>query len=144
MSKKVAFILLTIMAVFHMIFGVIYLTANEFMSFHAAAVSTQWDELGSGFQVLLLALIKLAGSAGLIAGLVNFTLVVYCFKKSYTPLVWLAPISATLFQFCMHYVVYQVDSKTPGSPPLTWVTFGSCMLLVAWVFFVVWARTRNQ
>ena len=138
MPKRIAFFLLAITSIVHIAFGFIYVSADEFMGYHAAALSTSWQELSSGFQILFLALIKLAGAAGLIAGSVSLTLVSYFYRKDYSPIVWLAPLSAATFQGFTQYVVYQVYTNTPGSPPLLWVSFGSCVLLVAIIFFILW------
>ena len=143
MSKKIAFLLLAIVSIVHVVFGLIYVSADEFMGYHAVALSTDWEELSSGFQILILALIRLAGSAGLIAGSVNLALITYFLKKEYSPIVWLAPFAATIFQAFTHYVVYQVYTKTPGSPPLLWVSFGSFVLLVAIVFFIKWVVDQH-
>ena len=138
MSKNIAFFLLAITAIFHMVFGFIYISADQFMGYHAVALSTQWEMLDSSYQILILALIKIAGAAGLIAGSVNISLLIYFFRKGYTPIVWLAPLSAMMFQFTTNYAVYQVYTETPGSPPLLWVSFGSCVLMVATLFFSKW------
>ena len=96
------------------------------------------------YSLLILALIKLSGSAGLIAGSVSLALVIYFFRKSYSSLVWLAPFSAAIFQVSTHYAVYQVYTKTPGSPPLLWVSIGSFVLLVAIVLLVWWTIDEHQ
>ena len=142
MPKRIAFILLAITSVIHIAFGFIYLSADEFMGYHSVALSTAWEDLSSDFQVLILALIKLAGSAGLIAGFVNLTIVTCFYTREYSSIVWLAPLSAAIFQVCTHFAVYQVYTKTPGSPPLFWVSFGSFVLLCAMVCFIWW--TFNQ
>lgn len=143
MVRKIAFLLLGVTSIVHIVFGLIYVAADEFMGYHAVALSTGWEELSPEFQVLILALIKLAGSAGLIAGFVSLTLVTYLFTKEYSPIVWLAPFSAAIFQACTHVVVYQVYTKTPGSPPLFWVSFGSFVLLVAIVLLIWWAVDQH-
>jgi hypothetical protein len=143
MTKKIAFVLLAITSIVHIVFGLIYVSTDEFMGYHAAALSTGWEELGQDYQVLILALIKLAGSAGLIAGFVNLSLVTYFFSKEYSPIVWLAPFSAAIFQTCTHFAVYQVYTKTPGSPPLFWVSFGSFVLFVAIVLLGWWTVERH-
>ena len=139
MFKNIAFLLLALTAVIHLIFGLVYVNADEFMSYHAKALSTSWADLDSSYQILLLALIKLAGAGGIIAGTVNLTLLLYFFKRPYTSIVLLAPFSALIFQAFTNYVVYQVSAHTPGTPPLLLVTFGSCTLAVAILLFFKWA-----
>lgn len=136
MYKNIALSFLAIVAVTHLVFGIVYVTADEFMSYHAGALSTNWAGLDPNYQTLLLALIKLAGAGGIVAGAVNLTLVMYFFKKPYRSLVLLAPFSAVVFQSFTHYVVYQVSANTPGTPPLFLVTMGSCTLLVALPLFL--------
>ncbi|MGI9315724.1 MAG: hypothetical protein ACR2QW_00215 [bacterium] len=143
MCKNISFLLLAITAVVHIAFGLIYVLADQFMGYHAVALSTNWEDLSPSYQVLILALMRLAGAAGLIAGLVNITLLFYFFRKEYLPIIWLAPVSAVIFQFFTNYVVYQVYTKTPGSPPLFWVSFGSSILIVALVFFTRWMKDQH-
>jgi len=138
MYKSIAFLLLALTAVIHLIFGLVYITADTFMSYHAQALSTSWADLGASYQILLLALIKLAGAGGIIAGSVCLTVLAYFRKRSYSYLVWLAPFSAFMFQSFTNYVVYQVSANTPGNPPLLLVSFGSCTLVVAIVLFIKW------
>jgi len=45
MSKNIAFLLLAITAIVHIVFGFIYMSADEFMGYHAVALSTQWEML---------------------------------------------------------------------------------------------------
>lgn len=144
MYKNAAFLLLGLTAIIHLIFGIVYVTADEFMSYHAVALSTSWADLDLNYQTLLLALIKLTGAGGIIAGMVNLTMILYFFKKPYASIVLLAPFSALVFQSFTNYVVYQVSANTPGTPPLLSVTFGSCTLVVAILLFAKWALDENQ
>ena len=144
MYKTTAFALLALTAIIHMVFGMIYVTADQFMSYHAKALSTSWAELDAQYQVLILALIKLAGAGGLVAGAVNLLLIVYFWHRPYVPIVWLAPLSAAVFQIFTNYAVYKVSVSTPGTPPLFWVSFGSCVLLVAIVLFCVWVFDQRK
>ena len=73
MYKNIAFSLLVLTAVIHIIFGIVYVTADEFMSYHAEALSISWANLDFCYQILLLALIRLAGVGGIIAGTVTLT-----------------------------------------------------------------------
>lgn len=143
MYKNIAFSLLALTAVIHLVFGIVYVSADEFMSYHAEALSTSWAGLDLNYQTLLLALIKLAGAGGIIAGTVNLTLVLYFFNKPYTSLVFLAPFSAFIFQFFTNYVVYEVSANTPGTPPLLLVSFGSCTLVVAILLLFRWSLDEH-
>ncbi len=78
-----------------------------------------------------------------IADSVNLTIVAYYFKREYSPIIWLAPFSAVIFQVCTHFSVYQVYTKNPSSPPLFWVSFGSFVFLIAMVCFIWWAFNQH-
>lgn len=49
--------------VFVLIFAVAYLTRTEFMPYHRIAVERPWNSIDARMQVLLLALIRVAGAA---------------------------------------------------------------------------------
>jgi hypothetical protein len=51
------------------VFGLVYLFKNSFMSYHAVAVSSSWEALSPSFQTLILALMRAAGGGFFLAGL---------------------------------------------------------------------------
>ena len=143
MLRKISFALFAGTGISHIILGVIYITADQFMPYHAQALSTQWDDLDSNYQTLFLALIKLAGAGGLVAGVVNLSLVVYLFRIANCKLIWLLPISALIFQLASNYVVYFVYTLTPGQPPLVIVSAGTGILIIATVMLLFGMRNDH-
>lgn len=137
MLTKISLALFAIVGVIHIIFGVIYITADEFMAYHSQALMISWSDLNFNYQILILALLKLAGVGGLIAGIVNLTLVVHTLKNSHTKLVWLILVPSCMFQFTTHFVVYSVYINTPGEPPLLAVSFGSVVLCIAGILLII-------
>lgn len=137
MLTKISLALFAIVGVIHIIFGVIYITADEFMAYHSQALMISWSDLNFNYQILILALLKLAGVGGLIAGIVNLTLVVHTLKNSHTKLVWLILVPSCMFQFTTNFVVYSVYINTPGEPPLLAVSFGSVVLCIAGILLII-------
>ena len=131
MLLKIALVLFAIVGTSHIVFGVVYVTADQFMPYHAQALSTDWNELDTNYQALILALINLAGAGGLVSGIVNLALVVQLFKQASSKLVWLLPLTAIIFQLTANYVVYSVYTNTPGEPPLVFVSLGTAALTLA-------------
>jgi hypothetical protein len=143
MLRKIALVLFAITGVSHIIFGIIYVTANEFMSYHSQALSTEWSSLDSNYKILFLALIRLAGAGGLVAGFVNLSLITYSLYRWSTKIIWLLPISALTLQLTTNYVVYSVYTNTPGRPPLMAVSLGTLVLVVGTILFIVGRRGKD-
>ena len=133
MLIKLSFVLFAVIGIGHIVWGVVYVTADQFMSYHAQALSTRWGTLDSNYQTLFLALIKLAGAGGLVAGVVNLSLVFYFLRNTISSLIWLLPTTALIFQLATNYVVYTVYTFTPGEPPLLMVSVVTGILIIATV-----------
>ena len=140
MLLKVAFALFAVTGISHIVFGIVYVTADQFMPYHAQALSVEWSRLDANYRTLFLALIKLAGAGGLVAGIVNLSLVVYLLKRTSSKLLWLLPLSALVFQLTTNYVVYSVYTNTPGEPPLVIVSVGTGILTIATIILAIGIR----
>ena len=143
MIWKLALILFAIVGISHLIVGIVYVTANEFMPYHAQALNVNWNSLDENYKTLFLALIRLAGAGGLVAGLVNLTLVNYLYHSVESRLVWLLIVSSLIFQFVTNYVVYYVSRNTPGDPPLLMVSTGSVIFIIATIFLFAGMRGKH-
>jgi len=129
MLIKLACILLIGVGVGHLGLGVIYVTADEFMSYHSQALGVEWESLNTSYQTLLLALIHLSGAGAVVAAVVNLYFSGAALFKNDLQHVWLAPVVALAYQLTANYVVYSVAKGTPGEPPLVLTSFGSLVLL---------------
>ena len=135
--------LFAIVGVSHIIFGIVYVTASEFMPYHAQALNIDWNELGENYKTLFLALIKLAGVGGLVAGIVNLTLISYLYHRVESRLIWLLIAPSLIFQSMTNYVVYSVYINTPGDPPLLMVSIGSVTLIIASILLLAGFRGQH-
>lgn len=143
MILKFSLAIFAIAGIVHVIFGVIYITADEFMSYHSQALMVPWSSIDSNYQTLLLALLKLAGAGGLIAGIVNLSLVFHTLYNRNSKLVWLLSLSSLMFQLTMNFVVYSVYVNTPGEPPLLAVSVGTVLLAIACTLLII-DKVRNS
>ena len=143
MIWKLALVLFAIVGISHIIFGIVYVTASEFMPYHAQALNVDWNELGENYKTLFLALIRLAGVGGLVAGLVNLTLISYLYNHVESRLIWLLIASSLMFQSMMNYVVYSVYINTPGDPPLLMVSIGSVTFIIATLLLLAGFRGQR-
>jgi hypothetical protein len=140
---KLALILFATGGISHIVFGIVYVTASEFMPYHAQALNVDWNQLGENYKTLFLALIRLAGVGGLVAGIVNLTLVGYLYHRVESGLIWLLIASSLIFQSMMNYVVYTVYNNTAGDPPLLIVSFGSVTILIATILLLAGFRGKH-
>lgn len=144
MIWKSALVLFAVGGISHIIFGIVYVTASELMPYHAQALNVDWNKLGENYKTLFLAFIRLAGAGGLVAGLVNLTLVSYLYHRVESRMVWLLIASSLIFQSMMNYVVYSVYINTPGEPPLLMVSVGSVTCIIATIMLLVSFRDQHS
>ncbi len=126
-----------------MIFGIVYVTASEFMPYHAQALNVDWNRLDENYKTLFIALIRLSGVGGLVTGLVNLTLVSYLYHHVESRLIWLLIASSLIFQSMTNYVVYSVYTNTPGEPPLLMVSIGSVTFIIATILLLAGIRGKH-
>jgi hypothetical protein len=143
MIWKLALVLFAIGGISHIIFGIAYVTASEFMPYHAQALNVDWNTLGEDYKILFLALIRLAGVGGLVAGIVNLTLVSYLYHRVESRLIWLLIASSLIFQSMTNYVVCSVYVNTAGDPPLLIVSIGSVTFLIATILLLAGFRGEH-
>lgn len=140
MYLRVAFTLFAVAAISYTVFGLIYVTADQFMPYHAQALSVEWAHLDDNYRILFLGLIKMAGAGGLVAGVVSLSLLAYLCRRTSSILVWLLPVPALIFQSTTNFVVYSVYTNTPGEPPLLLVSIGSFLLILATLLLIIGVR----
>lgn len=135
--KKIGLILLIFVGINHALFGAVYLTTNELMPYHLQALKIEWEDINSNYRILFLALLKLVGIGGFIAGVINLVLSISAFYKPKIQFLWLLPIVVLSFQLVMNYVVYTVYVRTPGEPPLLYVSIGTAISITGILFVFI-------
>ena len=143
MIRKLALVLFVIGGISHIIFGIVYVTASEFMPYHAQALNVDWNSLDDNYKTLFISLIRLAGVGGLVAGLVNLTLVSYLYHHVESRFILLFIASRLIFQSVMHNAVYSVYTNTPGEPPLLIVSIRSVTFIIATILLLAGIRVKH-
>lgn len=100
------------------IVGCVYLSTNEFMSYHSEALEADWSDLESNYQGLILGLIKGLGSGALIAGCAVLYMVYVSWRQSAQSHIVLLPLISVGYSALLCYATYFVYSRTPGNPPV--------------------------
>jgi hypothetical protein len=125
---KIPLILLLLAALLPLAFGFRYLRTREFMPYHAAAASTNWDELGLGVQTIILGMLRIVGG-GLISYGIALLWLLLPLGRGEPWAVWailtisLAWIGPTLYVTLM-LRKFQPKANTPVVPTL------ACLVLV--------------
>ena len=80
-TRKIAFLCYAINALVSAGFGLTYLVRDEFMPYHAAALQVEWGALDSSLQVLLLALMRVAGAGWIALSISILALLFFAFPR---------------------------------------------------------------
>lgn len=99
------------------IFGVRYVTAHEFMPYHAHALGTDWSALPPAYRVLFLALLKVAGGGMVTTGIAGTWLIWVPFRQSANWARWALCIIGLSVGVPTLYATATVALYTPASPP---------------------------
>lgn len=120
--------------------GAMYFASKQFMSYHAEAVGSSWQEVDAGIQTLILGLMKLAGGAWLALGFFTIALVLIALKTRSVVARWTLPVG-TLISFSASLAatwgVYRATgASTPWGPSLAMIGFA----LFAFVVDAPWSK----
>lgn len=124
--------------------GLLYLTAGEFMPYHAQAIQTDWSDLDPNYQGLFLGLLKGLGTGALIAGLATVTMAATALRGSPQPYVLLLPLVCLGYTTLITYATYGVSSRTAGAPPLIPGILAVLVTASASVLLCVASRTATD
>jgi hypothetical protein len=114
--------------------GVTYFSTKQFMSYHAEAVGTPWQELDVGVQTLILALMKLAGGGWFALGVITIALALVALKTRSVVARFTLPAAALISwsaSLAATWGVYQATgAPTPWGPSLAMIGFALLALVM--------------
>jgi hypothetical protein len=120
-------------AIASLVLGGIYAFKGSFMPYHADALSKSWGELEPASQVLISALMRVAGGGWITLGVVILTLLVVPFRNDRRWAVYALPAIILLFYIPTLSATVTVLQNTPANPP--WQ--GTLLACLAAVFGLV-------
>lgn len=97
--------------------GSTYLFRESFMPYHADALGRSWAEVGPSLQVLLNALMEVAGAGWICLGLTILALVAVPFRRAEPWARVLLPVLLLMFYVPTLLATLSVLQHTPASPP---------------------------
>lgn len=98
-------------------FGVVYLLRPSFMPYHAVAVGMPWAQVPPPFQVLILALMKVAGTGFLTIVVLEYIILFIPFRQGAAWARWTLPLGGILICGGTLYVTLYVATHSPANPP---------------------------
>ena len=117
--------------------GLLYLTLDEFMPYHADALQTRWQDLQPNYQGFILGALKALGGGALVAGFATLYMAVMLLRSTTDAYAVLLPLIPTGYSSLLAYATYTVYTRTPGSPPLLLTVLLAAMALIGSVLFVI-------
>jgi hypothetical protein len=115
--KKAAGLSYGITAVVSLILGSIYLFKQSFMPYHADAIEKSWNAVEAANQVLISALMTVAGGGWFTVGVVLLLLLAFPFRNDRRWALYAIPAIILLFYLPNLWATLTVLQTTPGNPP---------------------------
>ncbi len=140
---KISLAMFVVLGLSSLSLGVVYLSLDEFMPYHSAAIQTDWADLNNNYQGLILGLLKALGGGALTAGFATVFMAVVSLGKSVRPFMVLLPTVATGYSILLCYATYTVHTSTPGNPPLLLASLSVAMSVLASTLLVLSQRTHS-
>ena len=103
------------------------------MPYHAVALGESWTEVDPALQVLILALMKVAGGGWLATALAVEILLFIPFSKGARWSYWAIPIIGLPATLSSLYATIDVANNTPASPPWIAAALGTILFIVGFI-----------
>lgn len=130
-----------ITALASLVLGITYLVKASFMPYHEAAIAKSWPELSANTQVLILALMRVAGGGWIAMAFIISALILKPFWKDQQWALITLPVVILLFYLPNLWATLSVAMNTPGEPP--WYgNFFSCLSAV--IGFLLYPRPSSN
>ena len=121
--------------------GIGFLLRSEFTPYHAAAAGVPWSEVPVNFQIVILALTKLAGGLWVAFTLCIFVLLFMPFRQGARWALWAVPLLMLAQYVAPMPAMIHLTTNTPATPPWT-LTIG-CIVVTLIALFVSVTEKRG-
>ena len=107
--------------------GVGFLSRSEFTAYHRAAAGVPWSQVPPNFQVVILALTKLAGGLWVAVALAIFAVLLFAFRRGARWAVWAVPLLMLAQYVAPMPAMIHLSTHTAATPPWA-LTIGSIVV----------------
>lgn len=101
--------------------GLVYAKRDNYLSYHAAATTYDWQELEPGVQILFQAMLNGVGSLMLLTALTLILLLMIPFRQNERWSFWAIPLIGISAIFISLRAALFVDLNTPANTPWLWL-----------------------
>jgi len=133
---KIAFAIYFVGCLTSIGFGVTYLLCSTVMPYHQQAIGAKWEDLSTGLQVLLQALIKMASAGFLLLAISGMIILFIPFRHAERWAYWAIPIMGYVWNGISLYVTLRVAITTGASTPWVVALIGLIMVTVAFILTI--------
>ncbi|WP_157884815.1 hypothetical protein [Halorubrum aethiopicum] len=117
LRKRAAALSYGMTAVVSLILGGVYLFKQSFMPYHADVIGKSWNVVEAANQVLISALMTVAGGGWFTVGVVLVLLLVFPFRNDRKWVLYAIPMTILLFYLPNLWATLTVLQTTPANPP---------------------------
>jgi hypothetical protein len=107
--------------------------AKKFLLFHEEAVGKKWEELESGMQETILALVHLSGLGFLLVGLLLAVVSLFGYFRGDTLIIIIIPILSILFCALLFKFNYGLNKETKANTPWRGTLIASGAIILGFV-----------
>ena len=136
-NAVISFISYGFVALISIIFGFIYLIKNQFMPYHSEALGLSWSDLEPNLQILILALMRVAGGGFLATGLAMLILLIIPFRAGDSWSIYAIPIISFCTSSGALYATWLVKTRTPGNPPVILSLLALILTIIGLIFSLI-------
>lgn len=143
MRRKIALLTYSVIGLVDLVLGYVYLTANTFLAYHSQAIGASWEDVDSGIQAVILALMKVTGAGWCALGFFTIAIVLAELKQCGTLARWALPAGTLLFYGPTLFATWTLYRETGAQA--SWASSLAAIIskLVAMVIYVPWP-IRNR
>jgi hypothetical protein len=116
--RLASFACYSIVSIFCVASGILYLVRTRFMPYHEAAVGVPWTQLDPHLRALLLGLLRVAGGGLLAGGLALAVLLLVPFRAGETWPLWALPVIGLATVLPTLYATVYVRARTGANTPV--------------------------
>ena len=115
--SRLPILIYAVIALSSYLFGALYLFSPTFMPYHAVAVGEEWSAVAEGYQVLIGALLDVAGSGWLALAVSLTALIAVPIRRGERWARYAAPMIILAFNIPTGWATITVLTQSPASPP---------------------------
>jgi hypothetical protein len=141
LRQKIASLSYLINAVTSVGLGSVYLFRNSFMPYHADVLGRSWETLEPQLQILLKALMEVAGAGWIAVGVATFILTVLPMRRGETWSRFLIPALFIIFYFPTLLVTLEVQNRTSASTPWYGNAVACSTVILGFVLDAPWQQS---